>query len=40
MVKLTVQDSKLEPVCGLDGIPFPGYGAALPFTTLAKLGMS
>lgn len=37
MVKLMVNDSKLEPVCGLDGIPFPGYATALPATTLTSL---
>jgi hypothetical protein len=37
MVKLMVNDSKLEPVCGLDGIPFPGYATALPATTLTRL---
>jgi len=40
MVKLMAHDSKLEAVCGLDGIPFPGYGTALPATTLSKLGTS
>ncbi|QOX78125.1 glycosyltransferase [Trichlorobacter lovleyi] len=37
MAALLKQHPGLQPVCGLDGIPFPGYDTALPATTLTHL---
>ncbi len=37
MSALTEADPALQPVCGLDGIPFPGYDAALPHDQLCRL---
>jgi hypothetical protein len=37
MKRLMAHNSKIQPVCGLDGIPFPGYDTALPATTLVQL---
>lgn len=37
MEKLKLQHLQLQPVCSLDGIPFPGYDNALPITLLQQL---
>lgn len=37
MKTLMTTDPRLQAVCGLDGIPFPGYAAALSHTKLAQL---
>lgn len=40
MLALQQQIPQLQPVCGLDGIPFPGYDTALPSDTLVRLTIS
>lgn len=37
MLKLTAQHPELQPVCGLDSMPFPGYATALPSDHLQQL---
>jgi hypothetical protein len=37
MEKLKRQNPQLQPVCGLDGIPFPGYDNAVPTALLQQL---
>ncbi len=40
MRELQQRIPQLQAVCGLDGIPFPGYDAALPSDTLVRLTIS
>lgn len=40
MATLIAADPRLLAVCGLDGIPFPGYDTALPHTKLDQLTRS
>ena len=40
MERLKADNPQLQIVCGLDGIPFPGYDTALPATTLIQLATS
>lgn len=37
MRKIVRQSPEVRPVCGLDGVPFPGYDTALPARTLQTL---